>query len=51
MKRPLIIFAAVIAAAVLLVLGYFGGRRQATTAPMTAHPSAPVSAAARKVLY
>jgi hypothetical protein len=35
----------------LLVLGYFGGRRQATTAPMTAHPSAPVSAAARKVLY
>lgn len=52
MKRPLIIFAAVIAAAVLLVVGYFGGRRQAATAPMTAHPSAPVSAAAaRKVLY
>lgn len=51
MKRPLVIFAAVVAAAALLVVGYLGGRRQAATAPASAHPSATVPDTAGKVLY
>jgi len=51
MKRPLVIFAAVIAAVALLVAGYLGGRHQATTAPAPAHSSVTAPGTAGKVLY
>ncbi|HEY8329083.1 MAG TPA: efflux RND transporter periplasmic adaptor subunit, partial [Rhodanobacter sp.] len=51
MKRPLVIFAVVVLAAVLFVVGYLGGRRQATTASAPAHPSATAPDTAGKVLY
>ncbi|MFC5440397.1 efflux RND transporter periplasmic adaptor subunit [Rhodanobacter ginsenosidimutans] len=51
MKRPLVIFAAVVAAVALLVAGYLGGRHQATTAPAPAHSSVTAPGTAGKVLY
>src|SRR3546814_2752484 len=51
MKRPLVIFAVVVLAAVLLVIGYLGGRRQATTVPAPAHSSTTAPDTAGKVLY
>lgn len=51
MKRPLVIFAAVVAAAALLVAGYLGGRRQASTAPASAHLPATAQDTGGKVLY
>lgn len=51
MKRPLVIFAVVVAAVALLVAGYLGGRRQATTAPAPTRLSATAPDTAGKVLY
>jgi membrane fusion protein, copper/silver efflux system len=51
MKRPLVIFAVVVLAAILLVVGYLGGRRQAATAPASVHPSATAPSTTGKVLY
>jgi len=51
MKRPLVIFAVVVATVALLVAGYLGGRHQAATTPASAHPSATVPDTAGTVLY
>lgn len=51
MKRPLVVLAAVVAALALLVVGYLGGRRQATTAPALVYPSLAAPEPAGKVLY
>lgn len=50
MKRPLLVLAAVVAAAALLTLGYLGGRRQTAT-PMPVHAPATAPDSAGKVLY
>lgn len=51
MKRPFVILAVVIVAAALLVLGYLGGRRHASPASMTAHPSPAAPDTAEEPLY
>ncbi len=51
MKRPLLILAAVWFAALLLVVGYLGGRRQSVTPSAAAGTPASSSDSARKVLY
>jgi membrane fusion protein, copper/silver efflux system len=51
MKHPLVIFAVVVLAAILLVVGYLGGRRQATTAHAPTHSSTTAPDTAGKVLY
>lgn len=50
MKRPLLIFAAIVGAAALLAIGYLGGRRQTATSVPT-HASTAAPGTAGKVLY
>ena len=51
MKRPLVIFAAVLLAVLLLVVGYLGGRRQNLTTAATMDAPSSSTDTARKVLY
>lgn len=51
MKRPFVILAVVVVAAVLLVVGYLGGRRHAIPTSMTMGSSSAAPDAAGKVLY
>ncbi|WEN15771.1 efflux RND transporter periplasmic adaptor subunit [Rhodanobacter sp. AS-Z3] len=51
MKRPLIIFTAVLFAATLLLVGYLGGRRQNVTTAATMDAPSASTVTARKVLY
>jgi Cu(I)/Ag(I) efflux system membrane fusion protein len=51
MKRTLIVYAAVVVAVALLVIGYLGGRRRAASVPAPAHSPAAAPDSAGKVLY
>jgi Cu(I)/Ag(I) efflux system membrane fusion protein len=51
MKRPLLVFAAVLLAVLLLVAGYLGGRRRTITIAATADAPTSSTETARQVLY